>query len=182
MPRCDESRRRAALAPGVEHGHILVELRDKILRRIVAAVFAFREFPGREIVPAGAAGGLRVGRDDPSTPGFTRSAQSLMPSPDSPCARGQHDGARVGRGVVRQTLLPVLRDELGDVVERVHVGRERERDDVGGQAVDDAAGLLARAAVRLLDGDVVASRGFPVRSEGLVEINVELARRVVGRR
>ena len=43
-----------------------------------------------------------------------------------------------------------------------------------------AAGLLARAAVRLLDRDVLAGLRLPVLGEGGVEVLVELARRVVG--
>ena len=65
---------------------------------------------------------------------------------------------------------------LGDLVDVVG---ERERDDVGVEAVDDRARLLARAAVRLLDGDDVAGLRLPVRRERGVVLLVELARRVV---
>ncbi len=40
--------------------------------------------------------------------------------------------------------------------DRIDVVGQRQRDDVGLQAVDHRARLLAGAAVRLLDGDVVA--------------------------
>ena len=66
---------------------------------------------------------------------------------------------------------------LGD---RVDVAGERQRHDIGVEAVDDRAGLLARAAMRLLDRDVFAGLGLPVGGEGLVEVLVELAGRIVG--
>ena len=62
----------------------------------------------------------------------------------------------------------------------VDVAGERERHDVGLEAVDHRARLLARAAVRLVDGDRLALRLLPVLREERVELLVELARRVVG--
>src|SRR5690606_41796955 len=50
-----------------------------------------------------------------------------------------------------QPLLPVLRDEAGRLADGVDVVRQRQGDDVGRQAVDHRARLLAGAAVRLLD-------------------------------
>ena len=71
-------------------------------------------------------------------------------------------------------------DQLAVLGDRVDVVGERQRHDVGLEAVDDRARLLARAAVRLVDGDVVAGLRLPVLGEGRVEVLVELARRVVG--
>ena len=62
----------------------------------------------------------------------------------------------------------------------VDVAGERQRHDVGLEAVDDRARLLAGAAVRLLDGDVLAGLRLPVLGEGRVEVLIELARRIVG--
>ena len=45
---------------------------------------------------------------------------------------------------------------FADVGDGVDVGGERQRDDVGVEAVDHRARLLARAAVRLLDRDLLA--------------------------
>ena len=58
-------------------------------------------------------------------------------------ANEQHDGAGVRSRIVGQTFLPVLRNDFGDVVKRVDIARERERDHIGRQTVDDATGLLA---------------------------------------
>jgi hypothetical protein len=80
---------------------------------------------------------------------------------------------------VRQALLPVVRDQAA-FADSIDVVGQRQRDDVGLQAVDDRTRLLAGAAVRLLDGDVVAGLGLPLAREGLVEVLVQLARRVVG--
>ena len=53
-------------------------------------------------------------------------------------------------------------------------------DHVGLDAVDHRPRLLAGAAVRGLDGDVVALGFLPVLGEGSVEIPVQLAGRVIG--
>ena len=55
------------------------------------------------------------------------------------------------------------------------------RHEVGGQAVDHRARLLARAAVRLIDLHVVARTRLPRRGEGGVLLAIELARDVEGR-
>ena len=64
--------------------------------------------------------------------------------------------------------------------DRVDVVGERERHDVGVETVDHRARLLARAAVRLADRDLLAGLRLPMLGEGRVECLVELARRVVG--
>ena len=94
-------------------------------------------------------------------------------------AHQEHDRRGVRRAVVRQARLPVGRQQLALGRERVDVVGERQRDDVGGQAVDHRARLLARAAVRLADRDVLAGLLLPVLREGLVVVVVQLARRVV---
>ena len=77
-------------------------------------------------------------------------------------------------------LLPVGRNEAAVLGELIDVAGERQRHDVGLEAVDHRARLLARAAVRLLDRDVFAGLRLPVLGEGGVELLVELARRIVG--
>ena len=79
--------------------------------------------------------------------------------------------------IVGQALLPVGGDLAGLLGDRVDVGGERQRDDVGREAVDDGAGLGAGAAVRLLDGDGLAGLVLPVGGEGGVVGLVELAGR-----
>ena len=55
---------------------------------------------------------------------------------------------------------------LGD---RVDVGGKRQRDDVGVETVDHRARLLAGAAVRLLDRDLLAGLRLPLLGERRVE-------------
>ena len=78
--------------------------------------------------------------------------------------------------LVRQSGLIFLR-VLDDGVD---VAFERQRHDVGVEPVDDGAGLLAGAAMRLLDGHGLAGVGLPLGGESGVEILVELAGRVIG--
>src|SRR5688500_20393524 len=67
---------------------------------------------------------------------------------------------------------------LGD---RIDVVGERERYDIGLEAVDDAARLASGAAVRLFDGDALSARFLgPVFRERGVELPIELARGIVG--
>ena len=63
---------------------------------------------------------------------------------------------------------------------RVDIALERQGHDVGLQPVDDGAGLLAGAAVRLLDGDRFAGLGLPVVGEGLIDGLVEFTGGIVG--
>ena len=62
----------------------------------------------------------------------------------------------------------------------VDVVAEGEGHDIGFQAVEHGAGLLARTAVRGLDLDVFAILRLPLPGEGRVHVLVELAGRVVG--
>ncbi|ABA49583.1 hypothetical protein BURPS1710b_2014 [Burkholderia pseudomallei 1710b] len=171
-----EARRRAARAR-VEHARVPVQLRDEILRRLRrAARLVLRVCPRGEVVPARAARGFRVRRDD-------RHARlhEIVPILDAlriALPHEEHDRRRVRRRVVRQTLLPILADEAL-VRERVDVVRERERDHVGLQPVEHRARLRARAAVRLLEVHRLARPRLPFLAERLVDVLVELARRVV---
>src|SRR5690606_22220692 len=83
----------------------------------------------------------------------------------------KNDRAGIGSRVVGKTFLPVLREQLGRIGDRIDVVSEGERDDIGGEAVDHGACLFAGAAMRLLDGDVVAGLRLPVGGEGLVEVD-----------
>ncbi len=77
-------------------------------------------------------------------------------------------------------VLPRCRQAPADGLDVVDVPRERERHDVGVQPVDDGARLAARAAVRHLHGDALAGVREPFRGELLVELAIQLARRIVG--
>ena len=81
---------------------------------------------------------------------------------------------------MRQLLLPVRREPAAVFHQCVGVAGQRQRDHVGIQAVDDRAGLLAGAAMRLFDGDVLTGGGFPVFGESGVVFDVEFTCGVVG--
>ena len=61
----------------------------------------------------------------------------------------------------------------------VDVVREGQRDDVGFEAVDHAARLLAGTAMGLANGDRFAGLRFPVAGERRVHVPVQLTRGVV---
>ena len=113
------------------------------------------------------------------TPGLTRSSQSLMPL-GLPLRTRNTIVDVYGRAVVRQTLLPVLRNELPTLVQRIDVVGERKRYDIGIQPVDHGARLLAGTTVGLPDGDGFPGLLLPVPGEGGVEILVQFPRRIVG--
>ena len=137
-----------------------------------------REAPRGEVVPARAARRLRIRRDDLDARSPSRSGQSRMPFGLPLRTRntivdvygellfGNRDCHDAGRR--RLTALDV-----------VDVPRERERHDVRIEPVDDGARLAARAAVRHLHADALAGVGEPLRDELLVELAIQLARRIV---
>ena len=140
------------------------------------AVFAVGVGPSGEVVPARAARGLRVRRDD-LDPIFNEVVPILDPLGIA-VANQENDGRGVGRRIVAEPLLPIGVDQpgLGDLVD---VALERERDNVGLEAVDDSAGLLSRAPMRLINDYGLSGLGLPILDEGLVDSVVELAGRVV---
>src|SRR5262245_64213118 len=134
------------------------------------AVLAVGKSPGGEVVPAGAARSFRVRRDD-----LDAVFDEVIPILDVlriSLSYQEDDGRGVGRGIVPQSLLPILGEEagLGDLVD---VALKRERHHVGLQPVDDGAGLLARSAMRLLDRYSVAAFRFPGLDEGGIHVLVE---------
>jgi hypothetical protein len=64
--------------------------------------------------------------------------------------------------------------------DRIDVGGQCQGDDIGFQAIDHRARLLAGTAVRGADLQGFAGLLFPLRGEGLVDVRVELAGRIVG--
>ena len=122
-----KGRRRAASA-GIEHRHVLKERLEKIprLSRIARALQLVAI--GGEIVPARATGCLRVRGDN-------RNARldEIVPVLDAlgiSLSHEEHDGGRVGCAVVRQPLLPVLRDQPPLLRQHIDIIREPERDDI----------------------------------------------------
>jgi len=81
---------------------------------------------------------------------------------------------------VRQTRLPVRREQSRSLSDGVDIPGEGEGQHVRSQAVDDRARLLAGASVRLLDRERGPGLLLPVSGERLVELAVELAGGVIG--
>jgi hypothetical protein len=173
----DEADGRAARA-GVEHRDVLVQLGDVVLGLGLAAVLLLGVGPGGEEVPARAAGGLRVGGDH-----FHARLDQIVPVLDLlgiALAHQEHDGRGVRRAGLRQALLPVLGQQLAELADLVDVAGQGQGHHVGLEAVDHRAGLLARAAVRLLHGHRLVALGLPVLAERGVVLLVQLAGRIVG--
>ena len=169
---------RGAARARVEHGDVLEELRDVVARLLlVAAGLLQGPGPAGQVVPARAARGLGVGRDD-----LDARLDQVAPVLDAlgvALAHQEDDGRGVGRAVLRQALLPGGVEQAAVLGDGVDVVGQGQRHHVGLQPVDDRAGLLARAAVRLLHGHVLAGPGFPAPGELHVEVRVELAGGVI---
>ncbi len=130
-----------AARTGVQHRHVLVDLGDERARLgVVVLVLLQRVGVSGEEVPAAAAGGLGV-RSDHRDAGLGQ----VVPVVDSPgvaLAHQQHDSGVVRRAVAGQAALPVVRQQVAVVVQRVDVGGDAQRRHVRFQAVDDGAALL----------------------------------------
>ena len=114
-----------------------------------------------------------------STPGSDHVAP--IPDPLRVALADEEDDCRgVGRGIVWQALLPIGRDQLAFLVQRIDVIGERERDDIGGKTVDHRARLLARTAMRLADAHPFAGFRLPLPRESGVDLRVEFPRRIIG--
>ena len=167
-----------ATRSGVEYRNVLVQLGNELLGLRFAAVLLLGKGPGGQQVPARAAGGFRVRRDHC----YARLDQ-VIPVLDAlrvALAHQEHDGRGIGRAGIRQALLPVLRDQLAEFVQLVDIPGQRQGHHVGAQTVDHRTGLLARAAMGLLDGYGFIALGLPVLVEGCVEFTVQLTGRVIG--
>src|SRR5690606_768084 len=131
---------------GVEHGYVLEQLADEVLGcGFVATAFFEGVAPGRQVVPARAAGGRGVWRDD-----FDTGLDQVLPIDDAlgvAFAHQEHDGRGVGSTVVVETALPVLGDFSRQPGDLVDVVGQRKGDHVGLQAIDHRARLFAGAAV-----------------------------------
>ena len=172
-----EGNRRAAGA-GVEHGRVPVDRGDEIAGLVLVAVERLEAVsPGGQEIPARAPRSLRVrGDDGDAGPG------EIVPVVDPlgvALADQEDDRGRIGRGIVRQALLPVGRDLSGLGGDRVDVGGERQSHHVRLETVDHRAGLRARSAMRLLDRDRLAGGLLPLLDEGRVHRPIELAGRIV---
>src|SRR5712691_7103902 len=118
-----------AARPGVEHGDVLVEAANEILRPgFVAAGTAPGATPVGQGIPAGAAGGLGIRGDD----GDAR-FDEVIPVFDPlwvALAHQENDGGSVRGAVVGQARLPVLRKQLRLFGDGVDVVGHRQCDDI----------------------------------------------------
>src|SRR3954447_13048226 len=105
-----------------------------------------------EDVPLRRAGRERVRRED-----LDARVEEVVPGADVLRIALAHDEAddRARDEALRRRVRPVARHEAG-LDEAVHVGREGERDDVGGEAGLHRAALVARRAERLAERDAAA--------------------------
>ena len=91
----------------------------------------------------------------------------------------QHNRGSVGRTVLWQALLPVGRKQARVVRNSVYVIGQAQSNNVGLQTIDDRTGLLARTAMGLLNRHSLPRLRLPVSDESLVELLIQLPRRVV---
>jgi hypothetical protein len=123
--------------------------------------------PGRQVVPAGAAGRFRMRGDHRDirlhkiTP-ILDPFRILFP-------HQEHDGRGIGGALIRKARLPIGTDQAG-LGDGVDVVRQRERHDVCIQAVDDRPRLLPRSAVRLVHSQAFACAFQPLLGERRVDL------------
>ena len=132
--------------------------------------------PSGQIVQARARRGFRIGGND-------RDARlhQVAPILDSlwvPLAHQEYDGRSIGRAVFGQSAFPIFANQP-DARDRLDVGRNAQRNDVGFQPVHHGTRLFARPAMRLLDDDFLARLFLPIVCKGEVERGVEFPRRVI---
>src|SRR5262249_36965865 len=76
-------------------------------------------------------------------------------------------------------LLPIQREKLRSLRDRIDVIRERERNHIGLEAIDHGTGLFSGSAVRPSDRRRFTILLLPLFGECLVDGIVELSRRVI---
>src|SRR4051794_27708393 len=151
-------------------GDELAQVGEAGLRVLAAAALGA---VGGEDVPLRRAGRERVGREH-----LDARLEQVVPRPDVLRVALADDEADDGLRdePLRGRARPVLVDEAG-LHEPVHVGRERERHDVGREARLDGAALVAGGAEGLLERDAGALLRLAERRDDLV---VDDLRRGVG--
>ena len=164
---------------GVQYRHVFIQLLHELLGLGFAAVFLLGVGPGGKEVPACTAGGFRVRGDH-----FNARLDQVIPVLDAfrvALAHKEHDGRGVRRARLRQAGLPVLRDQLAELVQLVDIASQGQGYHVSFQTIDHRTGLFARTAVGLLKGHGFVAGGGPVLVKRLVVLGIKLTSRVVGR-
>jgi hypothetical protein len=140
--------------------------------------FFVRIRPGAEVIPARASRRLRVGRNHLEA--WLHEVIPILDVLGIALAHQEDNRRSIRRTVVRQPLAPI-RGYLSRLFDNgVDVGLERQRHDVGFDAVDNGAGLRAGAAMRLTNGDCLAGLRLPILDEGGVVGAIKLTSRVIG--
>src|SRR5215217_1626620 len=151
----------------VLHRHVaeqLLQVGHRLLGRL--ALLKLGAVGGHD-VPAGPAGGERVGGDD-----LDPRLDQVIPGPNvlGVALTGDQDHHRVGDHALVAVGVPVLGDQAG-VDQLGHVRLQRQGNHIGRQPVLDRSGLVARAAVGLADPDALAGVGLlEGRDQGLVRL------------
>src|SRR6185503_15461040 len=91
----------------------------------------------------------------------------------------KYDSRGVWRAVLRQTLLPIGRNEPSGLRNSIDSVSQSQRYHVRLQAVDYASRLLARTSMRLLNRHCLAGLRLPIFSEGCVVVLVKLTGGIV---
>src|SRR5688572_13403171 len=176
-----------AASTGIQHGDATVYVGHELLSfllcsldfwgwsclqgaEVAAQRLLERITPRREVIPASAARGLRVRRDDLDI-GF----QEIRPIADPFWIAGsneKHDRRGVRSAVVRQARLPIRVDLFSVEVKSVDVPSQSQRNDVRLEAVDHGPCLRTRAAVRLTHYRSLARPLAPMRRKLVVELSV----------
>jgi hypothetical protein len=76
--------------------------------------------------------------------------------------------------------LPICDDQVALIVQHLDIGDLVERHHIGLEPVEHGARLLRRTGMRLVDGEVLAGVRLVFRNEFLVDVRVELPRNIVG--
>ena len=180
---------------GVEHGNVAEEFCNEVLGLRLGlghcrGLLGIGEFlqvaqlplehvsPGRQVIPARPARGLRMRRNH----GNARLNQvgPIVNLLWIPLADEKHDGRGIRRTVMGEPLLPVGWQQAGLLVNRVDVVSQGQRHHRRLQPLDHRAGLLTRAAMRHANCHRLAGRFRPMFGERRVEFLVQLARGVIG--
>ena len=86
----------------------------------------------------------------------------------------------IGRAVVWQAGLPVLRDDpQSPIGDRVDVVGQRKAHDIGLQAVDDGSRLTTGTAMRCFRADGLSGFRFPGCRECRTDVLIKFTRRVI---
>ena len=144
---------------------------------LVASTGAQPITPRREVVPARAAAGFRVGCHD-----LHAGTDQIWPVANAlwiAATHQEHNRRDIRGAVARQASLPVLRQQPRTGRDRIDVGCQGQRHDVGFKPVAYCTRLRPRAAMRLVDCYGLIVLSAPAVGESLVNRAVEPTGRII---